>query len=164
MQLLRTLIGLLFAAHGAQKLFGWFGGGGPAGTGEMFESMGLSPGKRNALAAGAAETGGGALIAADIGKPLAAAALSGSMVTAVRHAHLPKGLWNHEGGYEYNLVLLAGIFAIVAEDDGLPWAIGALAAGAAGSFATTALAEREAETVEEEAVVREAPRVVAPVT
>jgi putative oxidoreductase len=98
MQLLRTLIGLLFAAHGAQKLFGWFGGGGPEGTGQMFESMGLSPGTRNAVAAGAAEAGGGALLAVDVAKPLGAAALNGSMITAIRHAHLPKGLWNHEGG------------------------------------------------------------------
>ena len=149
MHLLRTLIGLLFAAHGAQKLFGWFGGGGPEGTGEMFESMGLRSGRRNALAAGAAEAGGGALLAVGIAKPLGAAALNGSMITAIHHAHLPRGLWNHEGGYEFNLVLLASIFAVVAEDEGLPWAVAALAAGALGSAATSELAKREAESVEE---------------
>ena len=55
---MRTLIGGLFIGHGTQKLFGWFGGHGPEGTGQFFESLGLSPGKQNAIAAGAAGGGG----------------------------------------------------------------------------------------------------------
>src|SRR4051794_41495025 len=58
--LLRILIGGLFVGHGTQKLFGWFGGYGPDGTGQFFESIGLRPGRRNAMMAGASEAGGGA--------------------------------------------------------------------------------------------------------
>ncbi len=61
--LLRVLIGGLFVGHGTQKLFGWFGGYGPDGTGQFFESIGLRPGRRNAMIAGASEAGGGALLA-----------------------------------------------------------------------------------------------------
>ena len=149
MVLLRALIGALFVGHGTQKLFGWFGGGGPEGTGQMFESIGLRPGRRNAIAAGASEAGGGALFASGFATPLAAASLTGVMVSAIRHVHLQKGLWSTEGGYEYNLVLLAGVFTVVAEENGLPWALGQLAAGAIGSTAMTELARREAESVEE---------------
>ena len=61
--LLRTVIGGLFIGHGTQKLFGWFGGGGLDATGQGFEAIGLAPGRRNALIAGLAESGGGALLA-----------------------------------------------------------------------------------------------------
>jgi putative oxidoreductase len=55
--LARLTIGLLFVGHGTQKLFGWFGGGGPEETGQFFEQVGLRPGRRSALAAGTAEAG-----------------------------------------------------------------------------------------------------------
>ena len=58
--LVRVVVGLLLAGHGAQKLFGWFGGHGPDATGQAFESMGMKPGKRHAVIAGASEAGGGA--------------------------------------------------------------------------------------------------------
>ena len=70
--LARTTIGLLFVGHGTQKLFGWFGGGGPEGTGQFFDQVGLRPGRRWALAAGAAEAGGGLLFALGAATPLAA--------------------------------------------------------------------------------------------
>src|SRR4051794_25537238 len=85
--LARVTIGLLFAGHGAQKLFGWFGGGGLDQTAAAFESMELRPGRRNALAAGLCETGGGLLFAAGAATPVAAAALSTSMITAIKTVH-----------------------------------------------------------------------------
>jgi putative oxidoreductase len=105
--LARATIGLLFVGHGTQKLFGWFGGGGAGETGQFFEQVGLRPGRRLALAAGAAEAGGGLLFALGAATPLAAAAVSGSMITAIKTVHWEKGIWSSHGGYEYNLVLLA---------------------------------------------------------
>src|ERR671939_594797 len=81
--LLRLTIGGTFCVHGTQKLFGWFGGYGPDGTGQFFESLGLRPGKRNAIAAGATEAGGGVLIALGLATPLAAAGLSAAEITAL---------------------------------------------------------------------------------
>jgi putative oxidoreductase len=60
--LLRVTVGSIFVEHGTQKLFGWFGGHGPDGTGQFFESIGLRPGRPNAIAAGAAEAGGGLML------------------------------------------------------------------------------------------------------
>ncbi|HET6696047.1 MAG TPA: DoxX family protein [Gaiellaceae bacterium] len=151
----RMTIGLLFVGHGTQKLFGWFGGGGPEGTGRFFEQAGLRPGKRNALAAGAAEAGGGLLFAMGAATPLAAAALSGSMITAIKTVHWEKGIWSSGGGYEYNLVLLAAVFGLTENGPGSPsvdaalgkrrwgtaWAFASLLAGAAGSAAVLASAE-----------------------
>ena len=154
--LLRTIVGGLFMGHGLQKLAGWFGGHGLEGTGEFFESMDLKPGKTHATLAGAAETGGGALIAAGLATPLGAAALSGTMITAIRKVHAPKGVWVTDGGYEYNLVLLGIVFALSdigpgrlsldaargREHKGLGWALAQLAAGAAGSAAAIEFGRR----------------------
>src|SRR2546425_6048786 len=71
--ILRLAIGLTLAAHGAQKLFGWFGGYGLTGTGGFLEQLGFVPGRRNALFAGLAEVGGGLLLALGLATPLAAA-------------------------------------------------------------------------------------------
>lgn len=109
---LRLVVGGLFFGHGAQKLFGWFGGHGLDGTGQFFESLGLTPGRRHATLAGASEAGGGALIAAGLLTPLGAAALIGVMSQAIRTVHGPKGPWVSDGGYEYNLVLIAVVFAL----------------------------------------------------
>src|SRR3954452_5074242 len=89
--LLRLTIGSVFCVHGTQKLFGWFGGDGPAGTGQFFESLGLRPGRRNAVAAGTAETAGGVLIALGLATPLAATALASVMITALRTAIWSEG-------------------------------------------------------------------------
>src|SRR5947209_17219942 len=110
--LLRTIVGALFVGHGTQKLFGWFGGHGPDATGQFFESLGLRPGKRHAMSAGAAEAGGGALIALGFLTPAAAAAIIGTMATAIRTVHLKNGPWVSNGGYEYNLVLIATMVAL----------------------------------------------------
>ena len=143
--IMRILIGGLFVGHGTQKLFGWFGGHGPEGTGKFFESIGLRPGKQNAIAAGAAEAGGGALLASGAATPLAGAALHGVMASAIKHVHAEKGPWSTEGGWEYNAVLMAAIYAIVERCSGRPWAIASLAAGVAGGLVGPELASAQAE-------------------
>ncbi|HYF27139.1 MAG TPA: DoxX family protein [Baekduia sp.] len=130
---LRIAVGGLFAGHGAQKLFGWFQGHGLEGTTGFFEQLGLRPGRRNAIAAGATEAAGGALLAAGVAVPAAAAGLSATMLTAIRTVHGDKGPWATEGGYEYNLVLLAALAAITEERHGARAAAAQLAAGAIGS-------------------------------
>ncbi len=158
--LARTTIGGLFVGHGLQKLFGWFGGGGIDGTADMFEHLGLHPARRNAVAAGVSETAGGAQLFAGLATPLAAATLTATMLTAIRRVHLPRGPWNSNGGYEYNLVLIAAVLAIAEEGPGRPsldaalgierrgtrWAVAAGAGGALGALAVHRLAEREAAT------------------
>ena len=147
--ILRVVIGALFVGHGTQKLFGWFGGHGLEGTSGFFESLGLKPGKRNAIAAGAAEAGGGALLAAGVLTPVAGAAITGTMVTAIRHVHAQKGPWSTDGGYEYNAVLIAAVAALVEEDSGTGWMLAALGAGTAGAFITSEVAKRGAEEEQE---------------
>lgn len=110
--LLRVIVGALFFGHGTQKLKGWFGGHGLEGTAGFFESLGLRPGKRHAMAAGAAEAGGGALIALGFLTPAAAGAIIGTMATAIRTVHFKNGPWVTNGGYEYNLVLMATMVAL----------------------------------------------------
>jgi putative oxidoreductase len=153
----RTIIGGLFIGHGTQKLAGWFGGSGLEATSAGFDSMGLRPGKRNALVAGVSEAGGGALLALGAATPLAGAALIGTMVTAIRTVHWKNGPWAANGGYEYNLVLIAAVATLVEagpgclsfdrargrERKGAGWALAAVAAGVAGSIAATTLAARE---------------------
>lgn len=153
--LLRAIVGALFFGHGTQKLLGWFDGPGPDGTGQFFESLGLRPGKRNAMAAGASEAAGGTLLVAGLLTPLASAALTGTMMTAIRTVHGSKGPWNTDGGYEFNLTLIALLFALTdagpgdwsldaalgIDGAGPGWAVAELAAAAAGSAATLALAK-----------------------
>jgi putative oxidoreductase len=109
---LRVIIGALFIGHGTQKLFGWFGGHGLEGTGQFMESLGLKPGRRQALASGAAEAGGGALLALGLLTPVAVSALIGVMSTAIRTVHLEHGPWVTDNGYEYPLALIAALVAI----------------------------------------------------
>lgn len=118
MAVLRLVVGLLFVGHGMQKLAGWFGGGGVEGTGAAFEGMGLRPGRQNAIAAGAAEAGGGALLAAGLATPLGAAMITGAMGSAVHHVHAANGPWASQGGWEYNVVLMAVVFAVTASGPG----------------------------------------------
>ncbi|WP_461074767.1 DoxX family protein [Streptomyces deserti] len=98
--LLRLGTGGVLAAHGAQKLFGWFGGGGIQGTGEFMESVGYAPGRASATAAGLAEAGGGTLLALGLATPAAGAAAAGAMAGAAA-VHAPAGFFNQSGGYEY---------------------------------------------------------------
>jgi putative oxidoreductase len=114
--ILRVTLGGYFVGHGMQKLVGWFGGGGLDGTAEQFEQIGLRPGRENALLAGAAEAGGGALLALGLLTPAAAGLLTGVMTNAIRHVHGKNGLWVTEGGVEYPVVILAVLAALT--DDG----------------------------------------------
>ena len=110
---LRVPIGIIFAAHGAQKLFGWYGGYGLEGTGQFFGSVGLNPGYLMALLAGAAEFFGGlALVFGLLVRP-AAAALSFVMLVAIFAVHWNKGFFAGSGGYEFALALFAASLALV---------------------------------------------------
>ena len=163
--LARLTIGALFVGHGTQKLFGWFGGHGREGTAQFFESLGLKPGDRNAVAAGASEAAGGALLALGLFTPLATTLISGPMITAIRKVHAPNGPWVTNGGYEYNLVLVAAMAAIAdvgpgdwsldaargSEAFGPGWAIASLAAAAAGSAAVIAAGEKAAAGAQDQA-------------
>lgn len=104
---LRVPVGIILIGHGAQKLFGWFGGYGIAGTGGYMESLGLSPGAVMAALAGGAEFFGGlALVIGLLVRP-ASAVLAFTMLVAIFSAHFSKGLFLANGGYEYALALLA---------------------------------------------------------
>jgi putative oxidoreductase len=143
----RVTIGALFIGHGTQKLLGWFGGGGIEGTSQMFDSIGLRPARRHAVAAGTAEAAGGSLLVLGLATPAAAAVLSGVMLTAIRKVHFKNGVWNTNGGYEYNSVLLAALFELVENGPGAwsldeklklgrrgtRWSLAALGAGLAGA-------------------------------
>lgn len=97
--IIRLGVGAVCAAHGAQKLFGSFGGGGIKGTGAFFESAGFVPGERNAQFSGLCEAGGGALLALGFGAGPAGAALAGNMIVA-SSTHAENGFFNMGGGYE----------------------------------------------------------------
>jgi len=143
---LRVVVGALFAGHGAQKLFGVFGGGGLQGTAGMFDQIGLRPGWLHARVAGTAEFLGGLLIALGLFTPFAAAVLIGVMTAAVITVHLPNGIWNTNKGYEYNLVMATVVFALSGVGagawsldnafgfglHGTGWALGALLVGLLG--------------------------------
>jgi putative oxidoreductase len=105
--IIRLVVGVLFIGHGAQKLFGWFGGYGLKGTGGWFESIGMKPGVTMALLAGLAELIGGILFAAGFLTPLAALLIAGTMIMAIVKVHAANGLWATSNGYEYNLTLVA---------------------------------------------------------
>lgn len=106
----RLVLGLLMAAHGAQKLFGWFGGYGLNGTGGYFESIGFRPGRLFAAAAGAGETVSGLLLAAGLFTPLAAAVMLSVMIVAAVTVHVQHGLFAMNNGIE--VPLLYGIGAV----------------------------------------------------
>ena len=110
---LRIPIGIVFAAHGAQKLFGWFGGYGLEGSGQFFASVGLNPGYLLALLAGLAEFFGGlALVAGLLVRP-AAAALAFAMLVAIFAVHWGKGFFAASGGYEFALALFAASLSLL---------------------------------------------------
>lgn len=154
--LLRLIVGGLFFGHGAQKLFGWFGGHGLDATSDMFDKIGARPGKVNALAAGAAEAGGGALLAVGLATPLAASALTATMLTAINRVHLKNGPWAANGGYEYNLVLIGAVLALAEvgpgplsfdgeKRHGPGWALFALVSGVLGAAGAHAFAAGQPE-------------------
>ncbi len=110
---LRLVLGGVFVAHGAQKLFGSFGGPGIEGTTEFHEQLGIEPARPMAVLAGLTEFLGGILVVAGFLTPLAALALIGVMAVAVLTVKLKNGFFAANGGYEYNLVLAAIALALV---------------------------------------------------
>jgi putative oxidoreductase len=111
---LRVAIGGLLIGHGAQKLFGWFGGHGLDGAGGFFHSLGFRPGRRMAAVAGISEVGGGLLLALGLFTPLAGAVIVGTLLVAAS-VHSDNGLWSTGGGYELPLVYaLTGAFYALA--------------------------------------------------
>ena len=155
--LLRGALGPLFVGHGTQKLFGWFGGHGLEGTGEYFESLGLRPGRRQALAAGTAEAVSGVLLTVGAFTPIAGTVMSATMVTAIRRVLLEHGPWITQGGYEYALTIIAATAAITEHGPGRPsvdavllprmkgprLAAGQIAAALATSYLLDRLSKRE---------------------
>jgi len=112
--ILRVVLGLLLAAHGTQKLFGWFGGHGLEGVSGWFHSIGFRPGRPMAVAAGVAEAVGGLLLVLGFLTPFAGAAVVGTMVVAAS-VHRENGVWATAGGYELALVYaVAGLALAVA--------------------------------------------------
>lgn len=115
---LRVPVGIIFAAHGAQKLFGWFGGYGLEGTGQFMASIGLTPGYLMALLAGSAEFFGGlALLFGVLVRP-AAAALAFAMGVAIFSVHIGNGLFMDKNGYEFGLALLAASVSLLISGGG----------------------------------------------
>jgi putative oxidoreductase len=105
--------GIIFAAHGSQKLFGWFGGYGLEGTAGWLESIGLGPGILMATLAGSAEFFGGLLLIIGLLVRPAALVLAATMVVAIVTVHLENGLFMANNGYEFGLALLAISVALV---------------------------------------------------
>jgi putative oxidoreductase len=118
MILLRLVVGLALAAHGSQKLFGFFGGGGLAGTRTFFAGLGFRTPLVMAFVAGLSELGGGLLFAFGLVTPLAALALTVVMLNAIGTVHWKKGFFNSAGGYEYNLLIAASAVAVTATGPG----------------------------------------------
>jgi putative oxidoreductase len=152
---LRLVMGLTLAAHGGQKLFGWFGGPGLAGTGGMFGKLGFRWPNAMAYLAGAAELFGGLLFAAGLLTPFAALALIVVMLNAIITVHWSKGFFVTAGGYEYNLAILAiaagvsatgpgrasldHVLGITGSLSGAWWAPSVVIAGVVIAVATTTL-------------------------
>ena len=163
---LRLVVGLFFVGHGAQKLVGAFGGHGLDGTARFFDSIGMKPGRRNAIAAGTAELAGGALLVLGFLTPLAAALIIGVMVVAIVTVHAKNGPWVTDSGWEYNAVLIAVVFALAGASPGeisldgafgwMPditgtgWAFAALAAGVLGGLGAVASARAAGREAEQE--------------
>ncbi|WP_303761594.1 DoxX family protein [Alcanivorax jadensis] len=115
---LRLPVAIIFMAHGAQKLFGWFGGYGLEGTGQWMASIGLEPGYLMALGAGSAEfLGGLALLIGLLTRP-AAVALAFTMIVAIVTVHIDNGLFMSNNGYEFGLTLLAASVSLALSGGG----------------------------------------------
>jgi putative oxidoreductase len=157
---LRVIVGAAIAAHGAQKLFGWFGGHGPRGTAGFFGSLGFRPPLAMALMAGLAEAAG-LFFAAGFLTPFAALAMATVMVVAIGSVHWKNGFWAGNGGYEYNLTVWAVAVALAATGpgrfsidnalgwadnlSGLWWGLGVLVTSLAGGLLVLATRETQPE-------------------
>jgi putative oxidoreductase len=148
---LRVVVGLTMAGHGLQKLLGWFGGPRLKGTEGMFRKLGFPAARALAVLAALAETSG-LLLGLGLVTPIAALAIAIVMLNAIGSVHWKNGFWAANGGYEFNLTLLAAVVAIAAIGpgrfsldrligwegaiSGLWWGVGVLLAAALVSTAT----------------------------
>ena len=157
--ILRLVLGLLMAAHGAQKLFGWFGGHGLAGVSGMFESLGFRPGRLFAAAASISEIGSGLLMVLGLLGPVGPALMLSVMVVAAVSVHAPNGLFATSNGIEVPLLYGVSAAALTLTGPGLysldallgltslwasPVSWAALVAGVLGGVANLALRRRPA--------------------
>jgi putative oxidoreductase len=110
--ILQLGVGLTFAAHGAQKVFGWWDGPGLTGWEGAIASMGFRPARLFAVLSALAELGGGLLLAVGLLTPLAAAALVAQAVVIIGHVHLRNGFFNARSGIEFPLLLGLGAAAV----------------------------------------------------
>jgi putative oxidoreductase len=131
----RLVLGSLMAAHGAQKLFGWFGGYGIAGTGRYFEQIGFRPGRRYAAAAGVAELVSGVLLIAGLLGPIGPALMLSVMIVAAVSVHWPHGLFAASNGIEVPLLYGTGAAALALTGFGRYSVDAALGYGASSSQA-----------------------------
>ena len=154
----RTVVGLLLAAHGTQKLFGWFGGYGLAGTGAFFEQLGFRPGRFFAAAAGAAEVAAGLLVAFGLLGPLGPALIVSVMLVAMATVHWQHGVFAQNNGIEVPLLYAVAAVALALTGFGafsldamlgLTWstevAWTAIVLGALGGAANLAIRKTDAE-------------------
>jgi putative oxidoreductase len=116
--ILRLVVGLIVAAHGAQKLFGWWGGPGMSRWAESVEKLRIRPAKPWAWVAALSEFGGGLLLALGLLSPIGSLAVIGAMVVAIATVHLNKGFWIAKGGYEFNLAIIGGAATIAVAGPG----------------------------------------------
>ncbi len=110
---IRVWLGVTFFLHGSQKLFGWFGGGGIAGTAGYLEGVGIRPGRFWAVLAGLGELGGGVLVGFGFLTPLGALAIVITMVVAISAVAGKRGFWVQNGGYEYNLLIIVVALVLI---------------------------------------------------
>ena len=110
--ILRLVVGFTMAGHGAQKLFGWWGGPGMTGWTEIVTRLRIRPAATWAWIAALSEFGGGLLLALGLLSPLGSLAVAGAMLVAIATVHWPNGFWNVKRGYEFNLTLLASVTAL----------------------------------------------------
>ncbi|MCC7007934.1 MAG: DoxX family protein [Acidobacteria bacterium] len=155
--LLRLTVGLVLAAHGSQKVFGWFGGHGLDGTGQFMEMLGFRPGRRHALVAGLVELTGGLLLAVGFLTPLGAALTASVMVVAAATVHA-KSFFVTSGGFEFNLLIGVAALAVAFTGPGAlsldavvgytlaggAWGAGAAAVAVLGAIAQLARRQRVA--------------------
>jgi putative oxidoreductase len=110
--ILRLVVGLTIAGHGAQKLFGWWGGPGMTGWTQSVRKLRIRPALPWAWVAALSEFGGGLLLALGLLSPLGSLAIAGAMLVAIATVHLPRGFWVTKGGFEFNLTLIGAAAAL----------------------------------------------------
>lgn len=125
---LRVLVGVTFSLHGAQKLLGWFGGGGLEGTAGWFRSLGFGDGRAAAVLAGLGELAGGLGLALGLLTPLACAAMAGTMTTAGLVNNHENGFWSVSKGWELNGYLVVVALAVALTGPGA-WSLDAVLLG-----------------------------------